>query len=147
MINKTLCIEYILKYKCMSFITRIEKVMMMNDNLYISLSLSQKREREKKKSVNHVQSVQQLASGSSLKCRHEYTRRDYLNKRSNQPLFNYLLLSNKLYDEHSSMNYFASGIIHTDVIDGLNYVIIAQGTYVLNKRQEKNNDIVKLVMI
>ena len=117
--NKTLCIGYILKYECVSFIKKIEKVMMMNDNLYISLSHREREERKRKVSICPI------ASGPSLKCRHEYTRRDYLNKRSNQPLFNYLFLSNELYDEHSSMNNFAPSIIHTDVIGELNDAIIA----------------------
>ncbi len=64
-----------------------------------------------------------------MKCRDECTRRDYLNKRSNQLLFNYLFLST----EHSSVNYFASSIIRTDVIEGLNDVISLLGTDVLDK--------------
>jgi hypothetical protein len=87
--------------------------------VHLALSHIEREERKRKASICPI------ASGPSLKCRHEYTRRDYLNKRSNQPLFNYLFLSNELYDEHSSMNNFALSIIHTDVIGELNDVIIA----------------------
>jgi hypothetical protein len=38
-----------------------------------------------------------------------------------------LFPSNALYDEHLSMDNFASSIIHIDVIEGLNYVINISG--------------------
>lgn len=71
---------------------------MMNDNLYISLY-----ERERKRKV----SICPIAGGHSLKCRHGYTKREYLNKRSNNPYSIIYFLSNVLYDEHSSINNFA----------------------------------------
>jgi hypothetical protein len=93
--------------------------------VHLSHRETREREREKKKEKHRSFSICPIASGSSLKCRHEYTRRGYLNKRSNQPLFNYLFLSNELYNEHSSMNNFASSIRHRHVMEGSNDVIIA----------------------
>ncbi len=44
---------------------------------------AREREREREKKKCRSISICPIASGSSLKCRHARTRRDYLNKRSN----------------------------------------------------------------
>lgn len=96
------------------------KVMMMNDNLYIS-SFSHRMKKEKKEKnlisviFNHIYTVCPIASGSSLKYIYmTIWRRDRI-----QPLFNYLLCRCRQMDglteddecdEHSSMDNFASSI-------------------------------------